>query len=465
MWFYQEGQVIDAQIQQEMMEKLVAEIKQRINPAPKKVLLLPPDITRYHCGAGKLTNILYHLLKDQCQIDVIPTLGQHVPHTPEENQWMFGDIPEKLIHKHDWKTSCKVLGEIDKEFVKLASNGRADWSIPVEINRLLTDGGYDLVINLGQVVPHEVLGFSNHNKNYFIGLSGKNMIPAAHMMAACYGIEDNLGQIISPLRACFNVAEQKYLSGVPDVFVQIVPTVAPSGEVQITGLYIGDDVQTYVNAARYARKNNVHVLNKPVQKVVCFLDKREYKSTWVANKAVYRTRKGIADGGELIVIAPGVERFGEQPEVDRMIRKYGYTGTPKVLAAYQQDEELRVLGHAAAHLIHGSSEGRFTITYAPGKLTKTEVESVGYNYLDLETALKLYSPEKLHEEFNMVNGEEIFYISSPTVGLWTAKEKYIASLKENRDFAERMIRRDAHESLWVRLKEWNEEDIETYEAL
>ncbi len=202
-----------------------------------------------------------------------------------------------------------------------------------------------------------------------------------------------------------------------------------------------------------------------MKKVVCFLDEREYKSTWVANKAVYRTRKGIADGGELIIIAPGVERFGEQPEVDRMIRKYGYTGTPKVLAAYQQDEELRVLGHAAAHLIHGSSEGRFTITYAPGKLTKAEVESVGYNYLDLETALKLYLPEKLHEKFNTVNGEEIFYISSPTVGLWTAKAKYIASLKENRDFAERMIQRDAHESLWVRLKEWNEEDIATYEAL
>lgn len=462
MWFFSEGQVMDAHRQQEMMEKLVAEAKRRIHPNPQKVLLLPPDITRYHCGAGKLTNILYHLLQKQCRIDVIPTLGQHLPHTPEENQWMFGDIPEECIIKHDWKTSCDVLGEIDRKYVKLASNGQADWPIPVEINRQVISGDYDWVINLGQVVPHEVLGFSNHNKNYFIGLSGKDMIPAAHMMAACYGIEDNLGQIVSPLRACFNIAQQQYLSKTPDIFVQIVPTLAPDGEVRITGLYIGNDVQTYVEAARYARKNNVHVLKKPVRKVVCFLDEREYKSTWVANKAVYRTRKAIADGGELIIIAPGVERFGEQPEVDRMIRKYGYTGTPKVLEAYRQDAELRKLGHAAAHLIHGSSEGRFSITYAPRNLTKAEIESVGYRYLDLAAAVQKYPADKLQEGYNSVNGEEIYYIGSPTVGLWTAKDKYIASLEKNRDFAARMMEHDADEPLWPRLKQWNEQDIADY---
>jgi hypothetical protein len=92
----------------------------------------------------------------------------------------------------------------------------------------------------------------------------------------------------------------------------------------------------------------------------------EFFSTWVANKAIYRTRKAMADGGELVIIAPGLKRFGEQEEVDRLIRKYGYVGTEKVMKLWKENEDLRDLTHATAHLIHGSSEGRFKITYARG---------------------------------------------------------------------------------------------------
>jgi nickel-dependent lactate racemase len=188
------------------------------------------SVTRYHSGAGELTNMLYHILGPECRIDVIPTLGQHVPHTPEENRWMFGDIPEERIHAHNWKNSCVKLGEIEKEFVKTATGARADWPIPVTINRAVVEGEYDLIVNIGQIVPHEVLGFANHNKNYFIGLGGKEMIAASHMMAASCGIEDNLGQIITPLRGCFNVAERRYLGKIPDVYVLIVKTRNQDGE-------------------------------------------------------------------------------------------------------------------------------------------------------------------------------------------------------------------------------------------
>lgn len=462
MWFYEEGRKIEESEQRWMMERLLDEARKRISPSLKKVLLLPPDITRYHCGAGLLTNMLYHLLGKECEIDVIPALGQHVPNTPEENRKMFGDIPEERILKHDWKTSCRVIGEIDSEFVRRATDGQADWSIPVELNSAFLDPDYDLVISLGQVVPHEVLGFSNHNKNYFIGISGKEMIPPSHMLAATYGIEDNLGQIISPLRACFNMAEKKYLQKVPDVFVQITPTLSANGKVEMTGLYVGENVETYVKAARYAREKSVHIEDKPIKKIVCFMDEMEFKSTWVANKAIYRTRKAIADDGELIVIAPGVERFGEQPEVERMIRKYGYKGTPRTLKAYQEDDELRLLGHAAAHLIHGSSEDRFHITYATDKLSAEEVRGIGYEHLDLKTALEKYPLDKLQDGYNFLNGEEVFFISSPTVGLWTAKEKYVASIKKNQAMVCRMAASEPEEPLWRQLKEWNEEDLRKY---
>lgn len=457
MWFYKENKIIEKDEQYEMMQNLVEQARQKFGKL-KKVLLLPPDITRYHSGSGELTNMLYHILGPDCDITVIPTLGQHVPHTPEENKWMFCDIPEERILKHDWKNDCNVLGEIPKDFVNTATGGLADWPIPVEINREVT-AGYDLVINIGQVVPHEVLGFANHNKNYFIGLGGKNMICASHITAALCGIENNLGQVITPLRGCYNYAEKKYLSGVPSVYVLIVKSRDDENNLKTTGLYIGEDVETYVKAARYSRGKTVFMFEKPIKKVVCFMDGREFKSTWVANKAIYRTRKVIADGGELIILAPGVERFGEQPEVDKMIRRHGYKGTPNSLEAYNTDPELNDLAHAAAHLIHGSSEGRFNITYAPGHLTKEEVESVGYGYMNYNEAVKKYNPETLKPGFNNIDGEEVFFIDSPSLGLWTAKDKFKQALENNLAFCDRMIALQPDEEIWKQIKQWNLEDM------
>lgn len=459
MWFYKEDTVITEQMQQEMMERLIKEAKEKITPEIKKVLLLPPDITRYHSGAGKLTNMLYHILGDECEIYVIPTLGQHVPHTPEENKWMFGDIPEERILKHDWRNSCVTLGEISADFVSTATGGLGTDPIPVSVNRALTDKSFDLIINIGQVVPHEVLGFANHNKNYFIGLGGKEMICSSHLTAALCGIENNLGQIITPLRGCYNYAEKTYLGEIPAVYVQIVRTTDEQGNLPMTGLYVGQDTSTYVKAARYARKKTVFMFDKPLKKVVCFMDGNEFHSTWVANKAIYRTRKVIEDGGELIVIAPGVERFGEQEEVDRMIRKHGYKGTPHSLEAYNSDPELHDLAHAAAHLIHGSTEGRFTVTYAPGKLSEEEVRGVGFNYLDFDKAMELYNPERMRNGINVVNGEEIYFIDSPSLGLWTSKEKFRQSIDNNLAFCERMISMQPDEEVWKQIKQWNLEDI------
>ena len=458
MWFYEEGRAIDERTQRDMMARLIDGARAQYGTRLKRVLLLPPDITRYHSGAGLLTNMLYHLLGDGCHVDVMPTLGQHVPHTPEENRWMFGDIPEDRILRHDWQNGCRVLGSIGADFVRHATGGLADWPIPVEINRAVIDGGYDLVVNIGQVVPHEVLGFANHNKNYFIGLGGKSMICASHLTAALCGIENNLGQIITPLRGCFNAAESAYLANVPAVYALIVKSHAQDGAPATTGLYVGADTQTYVQAARYARSQTVFMFEKPLKKVVCLMDGREFHSTWVANKAVYRTRKVIADDGELIILAPGVERFGEQPEVDAMIRRYGYKGTPHSLEAYQNDAALHALGHAAAHLIHGSTEGRFTITYAPGKLAREDIEGVGYQYMNLDDAMRTYRPESLRPGFNTVNGEEIFFIDSPSLGLWASREKFLDALSNNLAFCERMVAAHPDEAVWRQIRQWNLED-------
>ncbi len=456
-----------------LMRQAVAEARRRICAKPRRVLLLPPDVTRMHSGSGRLTEIVYRLLADEADVHVIPTLGQHVPHTSEVNRRMFGSIPNDRIHAHDWAAGCVEVGEIPAEVVNKSTGGIADWPIPVFLNRMLVDEPWDLVINVGHVVPHEVLGFANHNKNYFIGLGGKPTICAAHMAAACYGIENNLGRLITPLRACFNWAEDKYLGRLPDLYIQVVLSVATSGSpaksrdrsesaggqpaatLRHSGLYVGDDLETYLAAARQSREENITLFDEPVKKIVCVMQGDEFHSTWVANKAVYRTRMALADGGELVIIAPGLVRFGEQPAVNALIRKHGYCGTPRIMEAYKRDSgvveqgsgggrvednranalrlhssappllpSLHDLAHAAAHLIHGSSEGRFRITYAPGHLSPADIEAVRYEFLDIQSALTRYRPENCQPGWNSTaDGEQFYFIPTPSAGLWASRER------------------------------------------
>jgi nickel-dependent lactate racemase len=423
-WFSEKSDQISPQRISELMERTVEEVRRQICCHPKRVLLLPPDITRAHSGAGRMTELLYQHFCREADVHVIPTLGQHVPHTPEQNHRMFGSIPSERIHAHDWRNDCVKLGEIPADFVKEVSGGAADWPIPVVLNRMLMEGCWDIIINVGQVVPHEVLGFANHNKNYFIGLAGKETICTSHMAAACYGIENNLGTLVTPVRACFNKAEEDFLGGLPDLYVQIVMGRNADGELVHTGLYVGDDLETYLGAARQSRKQNITILDKPLEKVMCVMQADEFTSTWVANKAIYRTRMAIADGGELIIIAPGLERFGEQPEVEAIIQKYGYVGTPRVMEHYRREPELQDFAHATAHLIHGSSEGRFNITYAPGCMCHRMIERVGFRYAELNATLAKYPPQQLREGFNeMPDGEQIFFIPSPSTGLWATRDR------------------------------------------
>jgi nickel-dependent lactate racemase len=283
-------------------------------------------------------------------------------------------------------------------------------------------GEWDLIVNIGHVVPHEVLGFANHNKNYFIGLGGKRTICASHMAAAVYGIENNLGTLVTPLRACYNWAEQRFLADLPDVYFQVVMRRDEAGRLVTCGVYAGEGVETYLMAARASAKHNITTFAQPVRKVVAVMQADEFRSTWVANKAIYRTRLAIADGGELLIVAPGLERFGEQAVVDRLIRKYGYSGRERILDAYRHNDDLQAYAHAAAHLIHGSSDGRFTVRYAPGLLTRGEIEGVGFAYAGLDETLARYSPATMHEGWNtMPDGEDVFYIGTPSAGLWATE--------------------------------------------
>jgi nickel-dependent lactate racemase len=279
-------------------------------------------------------------------------------------------------------------------------------------------------LSVGQVVPHEVIGMANYNKNLFVGTGGREGINKSHFIGAVYGMEKIMGKAINPVRNILNYASAHFITHLPVVYIHTVIGRDESGKLVIRGLYIGDDEEVFRMASDLSLKVNFTILDKPLKKVVVYLDPSEFKSTWLGNKSIYRTRMAMADKGELIVLAPGLKEFGEDKEIDRLIRKYGYSGTPATLAAVKANEELQQNLSAAAHLIHGSSEGRFSVTYCPGHLTREEIESVHFKYSDLGEALKKYDPGKMRDGINrMADGEEIFFISNPAVGLWSIRER------------------------------------------
>jgi nickel-dependent lactate racemase len=198
----------------------------------------------------------------------------------------------------------------------------------------------------------------------------------------------------------------------------------------LEGLFIGRDRKLFEEAVALSQQRNLNFLDKPLKKVVVYLDEHEFKSTWLGNKAVYRTRMAIADGGELIILAPGVRKFGEDDGIDKLIRKYGYVGRERILEYYKANDDLKENLSAAAHLIHGSSDGRFSVTYAVEKLTRQEVEGVGFKYMPLSEALANYDPQQLKDGLNTLgNGDEIFFVSNPAVGLWAVKSLFTSEEK------------------------------------
>ncbi len=386
---------------------------------PKKVLLLPPDYTRMYSGAGKITAYYYDMLKDTAEVDVMPALGTHVPMTKEECDTFFlGKVPFEKILVHNWRTDVVKIGEIPSSFVREVSEGLVDQTIDVEVNRRIMDPSYDLIISAGQVVPHEVVGMANYSKNIFVGCGGSSMINSSHMLGAFYGMERIMGKDFSPVRRVFDYAQENFLSKVPLMYVLTVTTNS-GDETNLHGIYIGNQRELFEMAVEQSQEKNLNHMEKPLKKVVVYLDPREFKSTWLGNKAVYRTRMAIADGGELIILAPGVKMFGEDAENDRLIRKYGYVGRERVLELVKENEDLQENMSVAAHLIHGSSDGRVSITYCTELLNEEEVKGAAFKYIPYAEAAKKYDPTVLTDGFHTIDGEEIFYISNPALGLWT----------------------------------------------
>jgi hypothetical protein len=412
---------VDTDLSPQQLNELLAESLAKLGDR-KSVLAVPPDQSREHSRAGELTGYVFGYYGDRLKA-VLPAIGTHTPMRPDQIAHMFPAVPENLFKVHNWRTDIETLGEVPAEFIREQSKGKLDYAWPAQVNKLISQGGFDLILSIGQVVPHEVIGMANFTKNILIGTGGRVGINRSHYLGAVYGMERIMGRAENPVRNVLNYASDHFLRHLPIVYVQTVVGRKPDGGLAVRGLFIGDDIECFLLASELSLKVNFEILDKQIDKAVVFLDPHEFHSTWIGNKAVYRTRMALADGAQLIILAPGVHEFGEDKGIDALIRKYGYRGTPFTLKAVNDNPDLADDLSAAAHLIHGSSEGRFKITWCPGQLSREEVEGVGFDYCDLQTMMSRYDPEKLQHGYNQVEGEEVFFIGNPGLGLWAHRSR------------------------------------------
>ena len=424
MLYYERGSKSDI-ISAEEIRTILKEVFDRMGPR-KRVLAIPPDYTRLNSFAGPITEMVNDYFGDRLT-DVMPALGTHTPMTDEQLASMFGSIPREKFRVHDWRNDVVTVGEVPSWFIKEASEGRVDYTMPAQVNKLLLDPSFDLILSIGQVVPHEVIGMANYTKNIFVGVGGSEGINKSHFLGASYGMERIMGRARTPVRDVLEYSRVKFIADLPIVYILTVRAKDEnSGELVTRGLFIGDDFECFGRASLLSLETNFIMVDHEMRKCVVWLDPAEFKSTWLGNKAIYRTRMALADDAELVVLAPALKEFGEDPTIDTLIRKYGYKGTPHTLEATAANKDLQDNLGASAHLIHGSSEGRFKITYCPGPgVSKEEIESVGFAYGDLEEAMRRYPAERMKDGWNtMPDGEEVYYISNPALGLWAYPSRF-----------------------------------------
>ena len=424
MLYYSRGSESDVITPEEVREALYGVFK-ALGPK-RRVLALPPDFTRLNSFAGPITEMVYDWYGDTLT-DVMPALGTHSPMTDDQKKTMFGHVPADRFRVHDWRNDVVTVGEVPAEYVQEVSEGRVSYSWPAQVNRLLLDPSFDLILSIGQVVPHEVIGMANYTKNIFVGVGGSEGINKSHYIGATYGMERIMGRADSPVRAVMEYARTHFIKDLPIIYVQTVLSKnADTGAMEIKGLFVGDDFECFRKAAELSLRTNFIMVDEPIRKCIVWLEPEEFKSTWLGNKAVYRTRMALADGAQLIVLAPALKEFGEDPTIDALIRKYGYKGTPHTLEATERNADLQANLGASAHLIHGSSEGRFTITYCPGAhMTREEIEGVGFGYAPLDEMLAKYPVDSFKDGWNTApDGEKVYYISNPALGLWAHPDRF-----------------------------------------
>ncbi|KJS03079.1 MAG: hypothetical protein VR65_02210 [Desulfobulbaceae bacterium BRH_c16a] len=275
--------------------------------AGKKVLVLTPDTTRT-CPLPLMIRCLGELLgKSAAHLDFMVALGTHTPLPEERILALYGisatDRQERwagsqfLNHRWDLPNTLARIGWIEADEIEELSGGKLSERVPVDINRAIFE--YDLIVILGPVFPHEVVGYSGGAKYLFPGISGGEFLHAFHWLGAVVTCPGTIGIKHTPVREVINRA-MRFI----DIPVHCLAMVVKSAT-ELYGLFGGDYKKAWSLAADLSERVHVVVKEKPYHTVfgVC---PPMYDEIWTGGKVMYKLEQVVADSGRLIIYAPHI---------------------------------------------------------------------------------------------------------------------------------------------------------------
>ncbi len=366
--------------------------------ANQRVLVIVPDNTRSG-PIGPVFAQLHELMtsgaqaggQTVAQIDVLIALGTHMALSREQMAHRL-DVPvDELetrypgvrIFNHEWEKeeTFVSLGEISADEIEELSNGLLRETVDVRINKLVLE--YDLVLILGPVFPHEVVGFSGGNKYFFPGVSGPEVINFTHWLGAVMTSYEIIGSGYTPVRAVIDRAAS--LIPTPSRCVALVVT----GD-DLAGLYVGTPKEAWEAASQLSAQVHVRYLEHPVKRVLSIMPPL-YDDIWTAAKGMYKLEPVVAEGGEVVIYAPHIDEISYTH--GRVLDEIGYHVRDYFLKQWDRfkDYPAGVLAHST-HLrgigeydvITETERPRVSVTLATG-IPEERCRRLGLGYIDPES--------------------------------------------------------------------------------
>lgn len=357
-----------------------------------RVLVLIPDYTRT-MPLPQLFRLMVDTLREVRQLDFMVALGTHPPLSHEQLIKLVGITPEEyqgkyahiglLNHVWDDPGLLRELGTLPQERIQAIAGDYWHHSlggdVTVRINQLAMT--YDQIIILGPTFPHEVVGFSGGAKYLFPGISGAEMINVTHWLGALMTVLDTIGIENTPVREMINAAAA--LVPVPVMLVSVV--VQKDG---LVGMFIGDLQSAFHEAAQLSSQLQITWVDEPYQQVLSVAPPM-YDELWTAAKAMYKLDPAIADGGELILYAPHLNKVSDVH--GKYIYQIGYHVRDYFLNQWEnfKNVPLGVLAHST-HLKgsgvyeNGTETPRIKVTLA-SQLSRQDCEKLNLGYMDYRT--------------------------------------------------------------------------------
>jgi len=294
----------------------------------KKVLLIVPDGTRTCPLDVMFTGVFDQIGSATAALDVMIALGTHQPMSEEAICERLGITMQQrhtaystvrfFNHAWDDKAALRNIGKITIEESRELSGGLLAEEVPVEVNTRVFD--YDLLLIIGPVFPHEVVGFSGGNKYIFPGVSGPVVLNYFHWLGALVTNPMTIGNKWTPIRKVVDRAAS--LVSVPKrCFCMVVTPGDPAHGGGLAALSFGDPVGAWDAASDVSRRVHITYKERPFHTVLSCAPKM-YDEMWVGGKCMYKLEPVVADGGELIIYAPHIHELSVTH--GRYIREIGY---------------------------------------------------------------------------------------------------------------------------------------------